>query len=80
MEAKLKTALQTTIDDFYALDQEIRAVGTATNRGMQLLAAKEAVRKVLQNFANAEYVECVNGQWRIKVIVVESASSIRGKF
>lgn len=72
MEPNLRTALLTTITDYNAIGKELHDPNTAPARGVQLLAAKEAVNQVLQHFANAEYIECVNDQWRIKVIVVES--------
>ena len=72
MDRKLRTALQTTIDDYYAIDKEINHPSTAPDRGLQLFAAKEALNQVLQHFMNSEYIEYVNGRWQIKIIVVES--------
>lgn len=75
MDRKLKTALQATINDYYALDKEINHPSTVSARELQLFAAKEALNQVLQHFKNAEYIEHVNGRWQIKTIVVESTSS-----
>ncbi|MDF2569719.1 MAG: hypothetical protein K0R55_1323 [Sporomusa sp.] len=70
MERKLKTALLTIINDYNDIDKQIHDPCTSSERGLQLFAAKEALYQVLQHFANAEYVEYVDGQWRIKLIVV----------
>lgn len=70
MELKLKNALQTTISDYYAIEQEIRDPDMTPARGLQLYAAKEALNQVLQHFMNAEYIEYVNGRWRIKRVVM----------
>lgn len=70
MERKLKTALLTTINDYYAIDKEIHDPRTSPERRLQLFAAQEALNQVLQHFANADYIEYIGGQWRIKVIVV----------
>lgn len=72
MDRRLKTALQTTINDYYAIDGEINHPSTTPARELQLFAAKEALNHVLHHFVNAEYIECVNGRWQIKTIVVES--------
>ena len=77
MERKLKTALLTTINDYNAIVKQINDPNTIPPRELQLSAAKEALHQVLQHFANAEYVEYVDGQWRIKVIVRESTPSSR---
>ncbi|HWR09473.1 hypothetical protein [Sporomusa sp.] len=70
MERKLKTALLNTINDYNAIDKQIHDHCTSPERVLQLLAAKEALYQILQHFSNAEYVEYVDGQWRIKVIVI----------
>lgn len=75
MDRKLRIALQTTINDYYAIDKEIQHSSTTPARELQLFAAKEALNQVLQYFMNAEYIECVNGRWQIKTIVVESTSN-----
>lgn len=72
MEPKLRTALQMTINDYYAVGKEISHHTTTPTRGLQLFAVKEALDQVLQHFMNAEYIECADGQWRIKTIVMES--------
>ncbi|WP_094604687.1 hypothetical protein SPSIL_020840 [Sporomusa silvacetica DSM 10669] len=70
MERKLKTALLNTINEYNGIVKQIDDPNTTPSRGLQLVAAKEALHQVLEHFATAEYVEHVNGQWRIKVIVV----------
>lgn len=75
MERKLKTALLTTINGYNAVVKDLHDAGMSPTRCLQLCAAKEAFEQVLQNFMKAEYVECVNGQWRIKIIVTEAAST-----
>ena len=72
MERKLKTALLTTINGYNAVVKELDDTGMSPTRRLQLCAAKEAFEQVLQNFMKAEYVECVSGQWCIKVIVTEA--------
>lgn len=75
MERKLKTALLTTINDYNAVVKELHDAGMSPTKSLQLGAAKEALEQVLQNFMQAEYIECISGQWRIKVIVTEAAST-----
>jgi hypothetical protein len=70
MERKLKTALLTTIDNYTAIVKQINDPATPSGRRLELIAAKEALHQVLQNFAAAEYVEYVDGKWQIKMIVV----------
>lgn len=70
MERKLKTALLTTIEDYNTIVKQITDPATPPARKLELITAKEALQKVLQNFAVAEYVENIDGKWRIKVIVV----------
>ncbi|SMC56715.1 hypothetical protein SAMN04488500_105139 [Sporomusa malonica] len=78
MELKLKNALQTTISDYYAIEQEIRNPDMTPARGLQLFAAKEALYQVLQHFTNAEYIEYINGRWRIKrVVMISNLSGTR---
>lgn len=71
MEAKLRTAILSTINDYYAIDKEIHAPYTTSHRELQLSAAKEALEQVLQHFRDADYIEYVDGCWQIKVIVIE---------
>lgn len=70
MERKLKAALQNTINDYNAIGKELADPCISPERGLQLAAAQEALLQVIQHFARAEYLECVDGQWRIKVIVI----------
>lgn len=70
MERKLKTALLTTINDYNTIVKQMNDPETTPTKRLQLSAAQEALNQALQHFAIAEYVEYVNGQWRIKVIVV----------
>ncbi|QDR79234.1 hypothetical protein [Sporomusa termitida] len=70
MERRLKAALLNTINDYNAIVKQIADPCISPERGLQLSAKKEALFQVIQHFAKAEYVECVDGQWRIKVIVI----------
>lgn len=70
MERKLKTALLNTIEDYNAIVKQINDPTTPPARKLELITAKEALQQVLQNFADAEYVENIDGKWRIKVIVI----------
>jgi hypothetical protein len=76
MERKLKAALLTTISDYNAITKQIHNSHEMPSRRLQLIAAQEALNRVLRHFADAEYVEYVAGQWQIKVIVVESTLSV----
>lgn len=74
MERKLKTALLNTINDYNAIVKQIHDPATTPAEKVRLTAAQEALNQVLHHFANAEYVEYVDEQWRIKVIVVMECS------
>ncbi len=70
MERRLKAALLNTINDYNGIVKELADPCISPERGLQLSAAREALFQVIQHFAKAEYLECADGQWRIKVIVI----------
>ncbi|HWR09774.1 hypothetical protein [Sporomusa sp.] len=74
MERRLKKALLSTINDYNVIVKQIDDPCTSPEKGLQLAAAKEALYQAIQHFAKAEYVEYVNGQWQIKVIVIMECS------
>lgn len=69
MERKLRAALLNIISDYNDIVKQINDAQTPENK-VQLIAQQEALQRVLQQFAKAEYIEYVDGQWRIKIIVV----------
>ncbi|WP_371377931.1 hypothetical protein [Sporomusa aerivorans] len=71
MERKLKTALLATIDGYNAIVRQLKEPSIPQDRHLQLLAGKAVYEQVLQNFNNAEYIEWVDDQWRIKLIVTK---------
>lgn len=70
MERKLKAALLNTINDYNTIVKQIDDPATPPARKLELITAKGALQQVLRNFAEAEYVENLDGQWQIKMIVV----------
>ena len=74
MERKLKKALLSTIDSYNTLLKQLDDPNITPARTAELMAAKNALLQVLQHFANAEYIEYIDGQWRIKVIVIMERS------
>ena len=74
MERRLKVALLNTINDYNAIVKQIADPCISPEQGLQLSAARDALFQVIQHFAKAEYLECVGGQWRIKVIVIMEQS------
>lgn len=74
MERKLKKALLSTIDSYNTLLKQLDDPAITPARTAELMAAKDVLLQVLQHFADAEYLECIDGQWRIKVIVVMDRS------
>lgn len=70
MERKLRAALLNIIADYNDIVRQINDAQTPASKA-QFIAQQEALHRVLQQFAQAEYIEYVDGQWRIKIIVME---------
>lgn len=70
MERRLKAALLAIINDYTTVAAQIHNAKTAPAEQVRLEVVRAALQQVLQHLAQAEYVECIDGKWQIKVIVV----------